>query len=191
MCPRFRSSWAGSGSCCAGCATTDDDSAAPESCAGSSGGGLCLGAAIMCTQKMLFVLPGAFAGPRALGAGRRPASAGRAGSSRCCWCCVGRRRSVRAHLGRLRRSGRRPAIHLQQLPPQRALEAALGPASADDARDQLADSGPRLSLGASVGDVPLLSSAAARVRRRPAALHPGRAHRRDRASCPRRTSSTT
>jgi 4-amino-4-deoxy-L-arabinose transferase-like glycosyltransferase len=26
------------------------------------GGGLCLGAAIMCTQKMLFVLPGAFAG---------------------------------------------------------------------------------------------------------------------------------
>ena len=37
------------------------------------GGGLCLGAAIMCTQKMLFVLPGAFAGLGlwALAGGRR------------------------------------------------------------------------------------------------------------------------
>jgi 4-amino-4-deoxy-L-arabinose transferase-like glycosyltransferase len=37
------------------------------------GGGLCLGAAIMCTQKMLFVLPGAFIGLAlwALGGGRR------------------------------------------------------------------------------------------------------------------------
>ncbi len=38
------------------------------------GGGLCLGAAIMCTQKMLFVLPGAFAGLGLLGAGRWPAN---------------------------------------------------------------------------------------------------------------------
>ncbi len=37
------------------------------------GGGLCLGAAVMCTQKMLFVLPGAFLGLAlwALGGGRR------------------------------------------------------------------------------------------------------------------------
>ena len=43
------------------------------------GGGLCFGAAIMCTQKMLFVLPGAFAGLGlwALAGGRRTAGAAR------------------------------------------------------------------------------------------------------------------
>ena len=49
-----------------------EDSAAPR-LRWFLGGGLCLGAAIMCTQKMLFILPGAFAGLGlwALAGGRR------------------------------------------------------------------------------------------------------------------------
>jgi len=50
---------------------------APQSSRWFFGGGLCLGAAIMCTQKMLFVLPGAFFG---LGL----------------WCLAGRRRGFLA-----------------------------------------------------------------------------------------------
>jgi len=51
----------------------DDDGAATPGLRWFLGGGLCLGAAIMCTQKMLFVLPGAFLGLGlwALGGGRR------------------------------------------------------------------------------------------------------------------------
>jgi 4-amino-4-deoxy-L-arabinose transferase-like glycosyltransferase len=41
---------------------SEEEAAAPPGLRWFLGGGLCLGAAIMCTQKMLFVLPGAFLG---------------------------------------------------------------------------------------------------------------------------------
>ena len=59
-------------------------------------------------------------GPRALGAGGRPAARWR-GRILAVLVVRRRRRSGAAHLGRLRRSRGRPAIHLQQLSPQRAV----------------------------------------------------------------------
>ena len=56
---------------------SDGEDAAPPTVRWFVGGGLCLGAGIMCTQKMLFVLPGAFLGLGlwALAGGRRASGA--------------------------------------------------------------------------------------------------------------------
>ena len=59
-CSPWPSSWAGSGSCCVGCPRIGTGPA--TGLRRLLAGGLCLGAAVMCTQKMLFVLPGALAG---------------------------------------------------------------------------------------------------------------------------------
>ena len=141
----------------------------------------------MCTQKMLFVLPGALAGPRALGAGRRPPNVARPdprgadGARR-------RRRSRRGHLGGIRRSGRRRASSSTTTSSStRSGGCTRAGTSCRYSANQLADRWPSCLVGAAVGDGPLLSSPAAPVRRRPAALHPGRAHRRDCRWCPRRT----
>ena len=138
------------------------------------GGGLCLGAAVMCTQKLLFVLPGAFVG---LGL----------------WVLADGRRTWRPRtfavlvvllgvaapvvvtwIGFALRGGGGQFIYNNFVLNAR-WRLALGPASAGHPQNQLAHPAPLASWGLG-GAIPPRSSRA-RPRRRPAPLHPRRARR--------------
>jgi hypothetical protein len=85
--------------------------------------------------------------------------------------------------------GRRPPVHPQQLPPQREVEDALGPAHPEGSRDQLADRGPWSRRGGG-GDGPFLSSPPAPVRTLRNVGHVIASEPRDDLGVPRRSVSS-